>query len=228
MARIARVVVPDVAYHVTQRGNRREDVFFADADRTHYLELLREYSVRHGLEMLGYCLMSNHLHLVVVPESERSLARVLKPVNVRYAQYVNHRQGWSGRLWQERFFSCPMDVRHCLVAVRYVERNPVRAGMFVRAGDYRWSSAAGHTGRRVDPLLSDRQGLLSGIENWTEWLRADDEREPVERLRLYTRTGRPLGSEGFAARLEAETGRVLKAKPHGRPSRTRRESAENG
>jgi putative transposase len=227
MARIARVVVPGVAHHVTQRGNRLEDVFFTGADRNRYLQLLHDYSVDHGLETLGYCVLSNHLHLVVVPEREDSLARVLKPVNLRYAQYINRRKGWCGRVWQERFYSCPMDERHCLVAMRYVEQNPVRAGLTRMAEDYRWSSAAGHTGRCVDRLLSDRRGFLSGIDDWSEWLRTGQEVENENRLRLFTRTGRPLGDIGFAERVERLTRRQLKPKPHGRPRKALLEQ-ENG
>ena len=224
MARIARVVVPGVAHHVTQRGNRREDIFFSRADRERFLGLLLEYSVGFGLEVLGYCLMTNHLHLVVVPEREVSLARVLKPVNLRYAQYINRRKGWCGRVWQERFYSCPMDERHCLVAVRYVEQNPVRAGLVREAEEYRWSSAAGHAGRRVDPLLSDRGGHLRGIDNWSDWLRSGTEPEAAERLRLYTRTGRPLGGPEFVERVEDLTRRELRPKPHGRPPGKRLEN----
>ncbi|UCG44172.1 MAG: transposase [candidate division WOR-3 bacterium] len=221
MARIARVVVPDVAHHVTQRGNRRERVFFTGADRERFLELLHDYSVDHGLETLGYCVLGNHLHLVVVPEREDSLARVLKPVNLRYAQYINRRKGWCGRVWQERFYSCPMDERHCLIAVRYVEQNPVRAGLARMAEEYRWSSAAGHSGMRVDRLLADRRGYLSGIGDWSAWLKAGADRESGERLGLYTRTGRPLGEAGFVERIETLTGRELRPKPHGRPRKTR-------
>jgi putative transposase len=196
-------------------------VFFSDADRRRFLGLLREYSQDCGLELLAYCLMTNHLHLVVVPEHENSLARVLKPVNLCYAQYVNRTQGWCGRLWQERFYSCPMDPSHTLVAVRYVERNPVRAGLVPGAEDYPWSSAAGHTGSKVDSLLSDQHGLLSGIDNWSDWLKAEDETETVTRLKLYTRTGRPLGNETFTQFIELKTGRELRPKPHGRPRRRR-------
>lgn len=217
MARMARVVVPGVAHHVTQRGNRRGDVFFSDADKRHLLGLLGEYSRDCGLEILAYCLMTNHIHIVAVPERENSLARVLKPVNLRYAQYVNHIQGWCGRLWQERFFSCPMDSRHTLMAVRYVEQNPVRAGLANRAEEYCWSSAAGHTGGRVDPLLSDSLGLLSGVGNWTEWLREGEDEERLARLRMYTRTGRPLGADAFVSQMEKLTHRELRPRPRGRP-----------
>ena len=216
MARIARAVVPGVAHHVTQRGNRREDVFFSDGDRTHFLELLLHYSVGCGLEILGYCLMTNHLHLVVVPEYENSLARVLKPVNLRYARYVNIRQGWCGRLWQERFYSCPMDAAHTLIAMRYVEQNPVKAGLVESAEEYGWSSAPGHTGRRVDPLLSDRCGLLSSIENWSEWLRTSESEAVLDQFRMHTRTGRPFGNTAFVEKVESRLHRLLRPKPRGR------------
>jgi len=143
---------------------------------------------------------------VAVPEREHSLARVLKPVNLRYAQYVNRIPGWCGRLWQERFYSCPMEPGHTLVAVRYVERNPVRAGMVPLAEDYPWSSAAGHARRKMDSLLSDRQSLRSGSDNWSDWLKADDDTERVSRLKQYPRTGRPLGSEAFAQMVEVKPG----------------------
>ncbi len=219
MARIARLVVPGVAHHVTQRGNRRTEIFYSDNDRRRFLSLLHAYAQDCGLELLAYCLMDNHLHLVVVPEHESSLARVLKPVNLRYAQHVNKTQGWSGRLWQERFFSCPMDPVHTLLAVRYVEQNPVRAGMVRAAQDYLWSSAAGHTGVRHDPLLSDRRGLLSSIEDWAEWLKTEDDSEELERLRMRTRTGRPMGSASFVDELERQAGRRLRALPRGRARR---------
>ena len=217
MARIARVVIPGLPHHVTQRGNRRGDVFFADADRRRFLALLSDYSRRYGLELLAYCLMDNHIHLVAVPETEASLALVLKPVNLLYSRYVNQRKDWCGRLWQERFFSCPMDRNHALVAARYVEQNPVRAGLVPVAEEYRWSSAAGHTGLRADPLLADRHRWLSGVGDWSGWLRGSDEEGDITKLRLRTTTGRPCGSDRFTAKLAATTGRELEPRLRGRP-----------
>jgi len=154
MPRIARVVVPGLPYHVTQRGSRREDVFFCDPDWRRYLDLALEYSTRFGLQILAYCLMTNHLHLVCVPLVVTSLAKVFKPVHSRYAQYLNGQLRICGRLWQGRFFSCAMDDDHLWAAIRYVERNPVRAGTVTRAEDYPWSSAAAHSGKRPDEILS--------------------------------------------------------------------------
>jgi putative transposase len=219
MPRIARTVVAGVPHHVTQRGNRREIVFFSDSDRRRYLELLQEYSLRHSVEVLAYCLMDNHLHLVVVPRHSDSLAVTLKPVHLRYAQHVNWTQNMTGRLWQGRFFSCPLDEAHCLAAIRYVERNPVRAGMVKRAEDYPFSSAADHVGQRTDPLLSRDSDIEAAIDDWSQWLRAEDDESVIEGLRQHTRTGRPLGSAGFIDRLERKLGRVLRPKPGGRPRR---------
>jgi putative transposase len=216
VARIARVVVTGIPHHVVQRGNRRESIFFDDLDRSCFLRLLAAYAQRFELELLAYCLMDNHLHLVAVPERADSLARVLKPVNLLYAKHVNTRKGWCGRLWQERFFSCPMDRAHTLAAVRYVERNPVRAGMVRRAELYAWSSAAAHCGERNDILLSDRHGWLDGVENWTEWLGSPEDTELADRLRLHTRTGRPLGGAAFVLRVERSIGRHLRPRPAGR------------
>lgn len=223
MPRIARVVIQDVPHHVTQRGNRRGDVFFTDADRTRYLELLGEYSSQRGLEILAYCLMTNHIHLVVVPPAPYVLGAVLKPVHLRYAQHVNWTQGLSGRLWQGRFFSCPLDEAHTLTALRYVEQNPVRARLVRKAEEYRWSSAAGHVGLHADSLLADVSPLreAAGITDWSEWLQEREQSWTVEQLREKTRTGRPLGSEEFVKRLERLTGRILRPQKGGRPRKKR-------
>jgi putative transposase len=207
-----------VPHHVTQRGNRKADVFFTSQDRQRYLELLGRYSAERGLGILAYCLMTNHVHLVAVPPEPYVLGAVLKPVHLRYAQHVNRTQQEQGRLWQGRFFSCPMDDAHALAAVRYVEQNPVRAGLVSRAEEYAWSSAAAHCGQRGDALLSDPTGLLAraGIEDWSAWLAEREDSLTVELLLLKTRTGRPLGDESFIERLEKLTRRTLRPQKAGR------------
>lgn len=217
MPRMARVVIPDVAHHVTQRGNRREDVFFTDADRQRYLYLLGEYSAKHGLQIMAYCLMSNHVHLVVVPKTSDSLSGALKPVHLRYAQHINWSRNLSGVLWKGRFFSCPLDDGHFWSAVRYVERNPVRAGLVEWAQEYPWSSAAGHCGLRKDPLLSGDLELSDHIGNWSTWLGDEVDEETLTKLRRNTATGRPAGCDGFIDRLESLLGRTLRPKKGGRP-----------
>ena len=218
MPRMARVVVPGIPHHLTQRGNRREDVFFCDDDRQRYLQLLIEYSARHGMVTLAYCLMTNHVHLVSVPSLAVTLGRVMKPVDLRYAQHINWDQGISGRLWQGRFFSCPLDEEHLWAAIRYVERNPVRARLVRRAEDYPWSSAAVHCGRRSDPVLGQLpEPRPSEASDWSAWLAQREDKGMISKLRLCTRTGRPAGGEQFVARLESKLGRRLRPMPVGRP-----------
>jgi putative transposase len=213
-----RVVVPGIPHHVTQRGNRREDVFFVRADYRRYLRLLGEYAEERGLEILAYCLMPNHVHLVAVPASSSSLAAVLKPVHLRYAQHVNRSREWSGRVWQGRFYSCPLDGAHAAAAIRYVECNPVRAGLESRAANYEWSSAAAHSRLRRDRLLVADIDKRIPVDDWLAWLGETEADDLVTLLRLHTRTGRPLGDEGFVRKLEKESGRRLHALPVGRPS----------
>ena len=222
MPRMARVVVPGIPHHLTQRGNRREDVFFSDGHRQRYLQLLLEYSEKHGLETLAYCLMTNHIHLVCVPKREESLSLVLKPVDMRYAQHVNWTHGISGRLWQGRFFSCVLDEEHLWAAIRYVERNPVRARMVRKAENYAWSSATAHCGLRKDPVLSSLPKVRPPeSEDWVAWLAEKDDEKMLAMLRLNTRTGRPAAGKRFVAELESKLGRRLLAKSVGRPQKVK-------
>jgi putative transposase len=218
---MARVVVPGVPHHITQRGNRREDIFLVRSDYRRYLRLLGEYAPDRGLEILAYCLMPNHVHIVAVPADERCLASVLKPVHLRYAQHVNRAREYPGRVWQGRFYSCPLDAAHTAAAVRYVECNPVRANIESRAANYEWSSASAHVGLRRDRLLAPDIERWVSVPNWTDWLSAVETDDLVTRLRLNTRTGRPLGADDFVERLETESGRRLHAlrsgRPHSRP-----------
>ena len=220
MARLARVVVPGVPHHLTQRGNRREDVFFGDVGRECFLALLAKYARQHSLGLWAYCLMSNHVHLIVVPQDVHGLGRAMRAVNAAYARYVNERQGLCGHLWQGRFFSCPLDVAHQWSAVRYVERNPVRAKIVLRAEDYAWSSAAAHCGLRGDPLLSGDLERADHVGDWSASLRDEDETE-LAAIRRHTRTGRPLGPDEFVRRVGSMLGRSL-ARSRPGPKRKRK------
>ncbi len=222
MPRVARLILPDCPHHVTQRGNNREDVFFTDDDRRSYLELLRDQCAAAEVEVIGYCLMTNHVHLLVVPPQAGSLARALGRAHWRYTQYINRLHGRCGHLWQNRFFSCPLDAGHTWAALAYLERNPVRARLVRRAWNYAWSSAAAHVGER-----GDASGLLDlrtwaqewPAERWREQLVAPADEAGAEAIRRHLRTGRPLASDGWLAKLEARLGRRLRAGPRGRPRR---------
>lgn len=175
MSRRARIVLAGVPHHVTQRGNHRQQVFFDDAGRLAYLDWLRLYAAEEAVSLLAYCLMPNHIHLVAVPARPDSLHRSLKSLHGRYAHRVNRERAWAGHLWQGRFSSTPMDESHLWAAVRYVELNPVRAGLVALAQHYRWSSAAAHCGLRQDPVLSADarwQPQVEAVGDWSAWLTA--------------------------------------------------------
>ena len=135
MARMARVVAAGVPHHVTQRGNRRQQVFFSDADYQSYLTLLAISCRKTGVAVWAYCLMPNHVHLILVPRDADGLRAALADAHRRYSRDINFRQGWRGYLWQGRFASFPMDDNYLLACARYVELNPVRANLVARARD---------------------------------------------------------------------------------------------
>ena len=215
MPRFARVVIPGCSHHVTQRGNNRQSVFFVEDDYRVYLEILAEQSSRFGLDLDGYCLMPNHVHLVATPRDEQSLARAVGRTHFRYTQYVNRLHGRSGHLWQNRFFSCPLDDAHLERAMAYVERNPVQARLCRKAWRYAWSSAAFHCGRTAASGVPLRPWPIDA-EAWLERLSAGDAKtEQV--IRTRTQTGRPLGSDSFLSKIEATLGRRLRPRNVGRP-----------
>ena len=215
MPRRPRVVVPHVPHHVTQRGNRQQRVFFADDDYAAYRDLLGEHCARTGTAVWAYCLMPNHVHLILVPSQSDGLRAALAPAHRKYASRVNRREGWRGHLWQDRFFSFPMDEPHLLAAVRYVECNPVRAGLVSRPGDWPWSSAGAHLDAREDGVLT-LAPLRALIPDWAGYLAEALEESQLDRLRAHVRHSRPLGGESFVARLEALTGKELRARKPGR------------
>jgi putative transposase len=154
MTRLARAVAVGFPYHVTHRGNRRQDIFFSDDERRTYLDWLREYSRASGLEIWAWCLMSNHVHLLVVPAREDALARAIGLTHRRHALALNAAHRWTGHLWEHRFFSTALDESHLWAAVRYIEQNPVRAGLVGRAEKWCWSSARCHALGESDALLA--------------------------------------------------------------------------
>ncbi len=225
MPRTARFVCPGVPHHVTQRGNRRGQVFFGDVDYRTYRKWLREYADRHAVEILAYCLMPNHVHLIAVPLRPTSLQKAIGQLHRRYAQNLNHHRSWQGHVWQGRYFASVLDESYFWSAIRYVERNPVRAGMVLCAEDYEWSSARAHCRPGKDVVLnaSDHwRRQLAGVGNWSAWLAAGDEPGCLDELRARTNRCMPCGSTAFVESLEASSGRALKAPPRGRPSLPRK------
>jgi len=223
MPRAARIVAPGIPHHVTQRGNNRQPVFFVDDDRRMYLKTLAQQAARHAVKVLGYCLMDNHVHLIVVPKRADSLARAVGRTHWLYSQYINRLHGRSGHLWQNRFYSNAMDDLHCLLAMRYVERNPLRSGVCRIARRYPWSSAAAHCGEKDPAGLLDEASWneLWGRKNWEEELAGDLSDADLSRLRRSWHTGRPLAGDKFISKLEHALGRRLRALPAGRPWKRR-------
>jgi putative transposase len=219
MARLARVVALDTPHHVTQRGNARQYILETDTDRLVYLDLLRKQCRLHRLSLLGYCLMSNHVHLIAVPERDDSLRLALKHTHGRYAAYFNARLASSGHVRQGRYYSCPLDLPHLWAALRYAELNPIRARMVTYPAGYPWSSAAAHCGDNHPDAALDmqlwRQTWTPAA--WREYLDAAGSAEEVEALRRNTHTGRPLGAPDFVATLEKALKRRLRAEKGGRP-----------
>ena len=205
MPRFARFVVPGVAHHITQRGSARQTVFSTRMDRRVYLGLLREQARLTELPILAYCLMSNHIHLILVPQDGAQLAAVLQRVHGRYAQYRNGRLARCGHLWQNRFSSCALGPAHLWAALRYVELNPVRAGRVERAEDWEWSSARAHLAgqdrsRLIDMEFWRREG---GAENWRRLLRQSADETQERALRRATYAGQPFGDEEFIKMVRA-------------------------
>ena len=222
MARLPRVVIAEVAHHVTQRGNGRQCLLATDSERMVYLDLLRHASHLHSLIILGYCLMSNHVHLVAVPHQADALALALKATHGRYAAYWNAAHTTSGHVWQGRFYSCPMDEGHLWQALRYTERNPVRAGLVVDASDWLWSSAGAHCGT-ADPdtaLAMERWSKSWTAAAWRQFLQEGETETELRTLRRSTYNGRPLGSEAFINRVEQATQRRLAPQKGGRPRKS--------
>jgi len=221
MARFARVVAPGCPHHVTHRGNRRDPVFFADDDREEYLALLHDACAHYGVAIWAYCLLTNHVHLIAVPSHADALGLALGRAHMTYARHANRRQRWWGHLWANRFYSTPLDEAHAWTAIKYVERNPVRAGLVDLPWDYPWSSAPTHVLGVPAPLLSavPPDDTRAPGAAWGAWLLGPEVEEDVQRLRANTTTGWPTGAPAFVTALETRLDRRLTRQPAGRKAK---------
>ncbi len=221
MPRVARIVIENVPHHITQRGNNHQDVFFTDDDRRTYLSILKEKSELYGVTILGYCLMTNHVHIVAVPRSADALARAIGRTNFLYTQYINRLHRRTGHLWQNRFYSCALDEPHLWRTMAYVERNPVRAKMVRAPWRYEWSSAAAHIGEKDQSELLDLKWWNREWkpQKWKDQLRTPADETNLRNIRSCLHTGRPLGTDHWIARLETKLNKRLRPKPVGRPKK---------
>jgi putative transposase len=198
------------------------DVFFSDDDYCSYIDLLKKACERFGVDIWAYCLMTNHAHFIAVPEKADSLARCFSDAHVRYTRMINKRKEWKGHLWQARFGSNVLDENYLRAAVRYVERNPVRAGMIKNAWDYPWSSAALHVGIvKHDELVSADALLRQIIGNWKKYLRQAEEELFIGKIRKEGMVSRPIGEASFIRKLEKRFQCRLQRQKLGRPPKER-------
>jgi putative transposase len=215
------MTLPGIPHHVTQRGNRRERIFFEPCDEALYLDLMAGQLRRHSVACWAYCLMPNHVHLILTPEDEPGLARAVGEAHRRYATFVGARGRWSGHLFQARFASVAMDEDHLLAAFRYVALNPVKAGLAASAADWPWSSARAHFAGRGTPHV-DVEPALARIDDFAAFVAAepDDAARWTDVLRAE-QIGRPVGAKAWIEGLEKQYGRSFSPAKRGpKPRRT--------
>lgn len=227
MARLARIVISSVPHHVTQRGNRRQTVFFGDSDYSAYLALLSEHTRNSGVAVWAWCLMPNHVHLILTPPTPDALRAALSEAHRRYSRMVNFREGWRGYLWQGRFASCPLDEAHAHAAARYIELNPVRARLVSQAEDWPWSSARAHLTGQSDGL-TEIGALGIPVAEWRGFLAEGLDEGALEAIRSGERTGRPLGGAEFIEQLETTTGRTFAPRKRGPKPRQPADDRQTG
>lgn len=215
MARTARIVVPGAPHHITHRGNRGGPIFIKDGDQALYLSLLSRFSRTYAVRCWAYCLMTNHVHLILVPPDARALAALVREAHSLYARLINERQGWVGHLLANRHYNAPLDEDHLWAAIRYVEQNPVRAGLVDHALEWPWSSARAHAGLVEDDVLDPNRPFLDAITDWADWLKQDLEAAEIAAIRAHTLSGRPLGSREFVESALRSAGRPIERMQRG-------------
>lgn len=217
MARVARLTGSGYPHHVVQRGNNKERVFLDREDYEKYLSLLEKYSTEKGVPVLAYCLMENHVHLLVRPSEEESLPKMMQGIALCYTQFFNRKRRRTGRLWECRYYSAIVDEEKYLWAVsRYIERNPVRAKIVESPEAYWYSSARAHMLGEPDEVLGESLFDKGELREYRRFLRAEDE-WVLQEIRRQTRAGRPVGDERFLASLSDHLGRRLCFRSRGRP-----------
>ncbi|WP_395001354.1 transposase [Sphingomonas sp.] len=207
MARLARIVIPGIPHHVTQRGNGRQQTFFSADDYAAYRDLLAMHCATHGVAVWSWVLMPNHVHLIVVPEHGDALRGALSKVHRAYAGRIHAREQRTGHFWQGRFGCVAMDEPHLLAALRYVALNPVRARLTRRAEDWCWGSVHALLDPARGDGLTDTAPVLDRVPDFAALLRGGEDEALSQALRRTESVGRPLGASDFLDRVEAQLGR---------------------
>lgn len=225
MPRKRRFHLPGVPVHVVQRGNNRAPSFFSDTDRLAYLDFLSESCGRYGVEVHAWVLMTNHVHLLVSPQDRDSLTLMMQWLGAKYVRLINHIYGRTGCLWESRYKGCLIDTeRYMLACMRYIELNPVRAGMVAAPADYRWSSFHCNAFGAADKVTRPHPLYLALGENplerqyaYREAFRGHMDNALLHQIRTATHTGTPLGNDRFREQIEEALGRKVGWQRRGRP-----------
>lgn len=217
MPRSARLVVPGHPFHLTHRGNNKQKVFYSDDDRRKYLFWFEEACQEWGMRVLSFCLMDNHVHFIAIANQLDSFARVINVVHRRYAIYLNQKHEASGHLWEGRYYSCLLDNNHLIAALRYVERNPVRAQMVHKPWDWAWSSAGEHVGRGKGYISLEDARTFVSIPSWKEYISQNEQEEDLNEIRKQTMSLKAWADLDFKESIENKYGVQLMPKPRGRP-----------
>jgi putative transposase len=219
MPRTRRTIVEGQPHHITQRGNYRQKIFETDKDRKQYLEWIEKYSQKYKVKILAYCLMSNHVHFVVIPVESDSLSKLFNTAHMRYSHYYNKKKKAKGHLWQGRFYSCILGDEHLKTTARYVERNPVRAKIVKKAEQWAWSSAKANMDEGVGEIsITGMRGYfdISG-KDWKDYIKEKDAVGFIDEIRKATNMSRAMGTEAFIGKLEKKLGVSLRLISQGRP-----------
>lgn len=194
MPRPKRLIIPFVPHHISQRGNNQRIVFRCDDDRIRYLNLLLKYSKRENLRILAYCLMTNHIHFVAIPENEKDIPNMIRVLQSQYSSLTNQILGNTGHIWQQHYYSCPLTERHLIATLRYIEQNPVRAGITASPLDFKWSSAGAHITGLDDSRILDLGWWLDRFDScsWNDLLHQNLDDEKLNQIRVQMKTGRPV------------------------------------
>lgn len=225
MARLPRLTAPGLPHHLIQRGNNRQAIFADDSDRALYLRELAELADAHRLAIHAYVLMPNHVHLLVTPAQRETLARVMQALGRRYVRHFNDRHRRTGTLWEGRYRSTVVETdRYLLACMRYIDMNPVRAGLVAEPALYRWSSHTHHVGLRADPIVTEQAAYWAlgntPFERQVAYQRlfeVEQEADEIRSIRYATHRGWALGRTSFADRIAEGAGRPAAPRRAGRP-----------
>lgn len=218
MARAPRIVYPGLPHHVTQRGTQRLPTFLREEDYAYYRALLKTFAERSRTKVIAWCLMPNHVHMILIPSTGDGLRATMAPLHHMFALEINRREGWTGHLWQDRFASFPLDESHTIAAARYIELNPVRAELVVSPDQYRWSSAISHvTG--VPDGVTDLEESRKYVDDWRGLLASGVDESIGQLLVAHGKTYRPLGSKEWVENVMSAQGLPIHPRKRGRPKK---------